>query len=286
MSTPRALVLSAAIASLAACGGGGDGLAATARARWTTPAPSAPSIGSFGVASIDAANAMLGAARKTGHDARWDCADANADLRGTPVDAQARLAPLGDKPELVMVAVVMVLDSPAASHFDPQDVVDLHPTQSAHVFFHANALVSPDAHVSWTEAHAYLAALEEPNDDRATLETLVEPLRTDLTRFVHAAGSAACDVPITTDADLGRLGYELDRDKRETFLAGFAAQTRQLRSTCKAVSEGAGPWSVHFSHVQAGFRNGSFVAQIRSKLSVPGGTPCLGPVDVVVAASE
>ena len=113
-------------------------------------------------------------------------------------------------------------------------------------------------------------------------------MRKDLARLIEGAGAGTgtCSVPITSDADLDRLPYGIDKDKRQTFLASFDAERRKLPKTCRAVAQGAGPWEVHFSHVEAGFRSGSFVAQIRSKLSAPGGTPCLGPVEVIVSASE
>jgi hypothetical protein len=278
------------LAMLVVACGATNSVASQRRALWSAPPPAGdPRTDNFGTTAISAAQAMLDAATKPSHDPRWDCVDPATDLRGTPDDVKTRLAALGAlsrKADLMMVAVVMTFDSPAGS-FDPNDVVDVrNATTPPRVFFHANALVGPDAMVSWTQAHAYLAALEEPNDDRASVGDLVDPLKGDLKRLIDGAASEACNVPIANENDLDALPYELDRDTRQTFLAGFDSERRKLPKTCKAVGQGAGPWEVHFSHVEAGFRAGSFVAKLRSQMRITGGTPCLGPVEVPVSGSE
>jgi hypothetical protein len=205
------------------------------------------------------------------------------------------VAALGPAPDIIYAAVVVDFSSPAGS-FQPEDVVDTPGAQKATVFFQARALVSPDAHASWMEANppdpdhprpwAYLAALEEPNPERAKLDDLVEPIHSGLAALVKPGAGGTCDVPISTSADLDRLPYALDLDAKQIFAARADALRRELPRFCATLGKAQGPWEVHVSLVEAGFKSGSDVATLRAPVHVQGGAPCLGPVDIVKVGKE
>ena len=284
-----ARAVSVALAALSvACGGGGA--TADARARWAG-AVAHPPPATLGLAIVDGARAMWLAATHASADPRWQCADPARDLRATAPSTAAALAPMGASPELAFAAMVVTFTSPAQG-YAPDDVVDLKGAAGARVFFQARALVSPDGHVGWMETSApdparprpwaYLSAIELPSEDSARLDALPPAFGVELRRLVDAASSPACDVPIATTADLDRLAYDIDRDTRDLFAAREAELRRKLPRFCALVSRGVGPWQVHVSHLEAGFRDPrtSTVATLRARVRLSGGAPCLGPVEV------
>jgi hypothetical protein len=276
---------------LAACAGASGPGAASA---WTAT-PGHPAPPSFGAAVVDGGRAMWAAATKANVDARWQCQDGTADLRTTPMDVGYKLAPLGPSPDLVYAAIVVSFSSPAGT-FLPGDVIDTPGAQKATVFFQARALVSPDGHASWMEANppdtdhprpwAYIAALEEPNPERARVDDVVEPLRGGFQQLLRSAGGGSCDVPITKPGDLDRLPYALDLDAKAIFAARAEMLRIELPRFCGTVGKAAGPWEAHVSFVEAGFKSGSNVATVRAPARITGGAPCLLPVEVVKVGSE
>jgi hypothetical protein len=246
-------------------------------ATWTAP----QSANGFGAPAVDASRAMIAAARGRSYDPGWNCADPKTDLRATSAETRQQVTSLGDMASLVLAAVRLTLVSPAKDDVDPAEVPDWPGKGPVRVFLHGYATVSPEAHVSWADVNAYLAALEEPNADRAAIATLAVPLRAELTRLVDSATSQQCNVGVMTAEDLDALPYPLMKDERDVILAKLATVTRSLPRICKTASRAAGPWEAHFSHLEAVVRGGSTLATLRSKLSIQNGALCLGAVDVV-----
>jgi hypothetical protein len=177
--------------------------------------------------------------------------------------------------------VKLTLVSPAKDDVDPSEVPDWPGKGPVRVFMQAYATVSPEGNVSWADVNAYLAALEEPNPDRAAIKSLVQPLRAELTRLADGAQSPDCRVAIMSEADLDALPYPLMKDERDLILAKLAQVQRSLPRVCKAASRATGGWEAHFSHVETVVRGGTSMATLRSKLQIQNDALCLGRVEVV-----
>jgi len=246
-------------------------------AAWTAP----QSASGLGGPAVDASRAMIAAARGRAYDPGWNCGDPKIDLRATSAETRERVTALGDMASLVLAAVKLTLVSPAKDDVAPEEVPDWPGKGPVRVFLHGYATVSPEAHVSWADVNAYLAALEEPNADRAAIASLATPLRAELTRLVDSATSQECKVGVMTTEDLDALPYPLMKDERDLILAKLATVTRSLPRVCKTASRATGAWEAHFSHLEAVVRGGKTLATLRSKLTIQNGALCLGAVDVV-----
>lgn len=245
-------------------------------AAWTAPA----SATGFGVPAVDASRAMLAAAQGRTYDPGWNCADPKEDIRATSAETKQQVAPLGAMASLVLAAVKLTLVAPAKSDVNVADVPDYPGKGPVRVFVHGYAMVSPEGHVSWADVKGYLAALEEPNPERAPIKSLAAPLRSELERLVDAASSPSCGVTIMSAADLDALPYPLQKDERDVILAKLGEVTRALPKTCKTAASADGAWEAHFSHLEMVVRGGSTLATLRSKLSIQNGALCLGRVEV------
>jgi hypothetical protein len=244
---------------------------------WSAP----ESAKGFGAPAVDGARAMLAAAQGHAFDPGWACADPATDIRGTTAETKSTVAPLGAMASIVLAAVKLTLVAPARSDVNVADVPDYPGAGPVRVFMQAYATVSPEGHVSWADVSGYLAALEEPNKERAPISSLATPLRTELERLVGAASAPECGVPIMTAQELDALPYPLQKDERDVILAKLAQVTRGLPRTCKTAASAGGAWEAHFSHLETVVQGGASLATLRSKLSIQNGALCLGRVEVV-----
>jgi hypothetical protein len=218
--------------------------------------PQAEQASSFAELVLDAAAAVLSAARGEPHDARFDCSDPSQDLRATPANVRAMV---GDAREPFLAGVESLAVVTASGGRYLQVTADL--------------AVWPDGRARWADVRMERSS-GSPSRGGTRIDALPPAVRPAAEAIVAELrnGSAAALTP----ADVAAL--PLSADDRDDAVRKIARDAETLSKASRIAAGIDGPWSIEARAVVAMVVVGGEALVLTADAKLESDHVCLGPV--------
>jgi hypothetical protein len=226
---------------------------------------------------LEAARAVVAAARGEPHLPQWNC-DSSPDLRATTPGDRAKLAKRNPREAITEVLVRVVdLESPALPPSPRGPGFDWSkPIPQEWVSLGGHLMVRADGHVAWSEVHAYDKRL---GGDTVDVSELPPELLGAMDAFTRQLATPSCDVPMITQVDIDLSPF--DEATRAIWKDRLQYNRGDVQYACAKMARATGPWRLGMREIFVGLGRAPAVL-LRSKIVLTHGGICLGPAEVTL----